>query len=253
MSSILTLENVSFAYHQDTPALRGVTFNIEEGEFIGIIGPNGGGKTTLLKLILGFLKPISGKILVLGKPPSQTKEQLSYVPQTLQFDRHFPISVLDLVLAGRLSHLPWYGQYSKEDLEVALESLEKVGLQNFRERAFGTLSSGQAQRALIARALASKPKLLLLDEPTASVDAHSEAEIQKILKSLSGSITIMMVTHNLKTIINHIQRVICVQGEASILKPEEVCEHFTLGVYHPTSTTLVNNLPQRSQRKNGEI
>lgn len=237
MPPVLEFEEVSFTY-QDTPALRNATFSVEAGEFIGVIGPNGGGKTTLLKIILGFLKPTSGKVLVFGLPPSQAREQVAYVPQTMRFDRHFPISVLELVLLGRLSHLPWYGKYSQQDIQIAQEALEQVGLANFQQRSFGTLSSGQAQRALIARALASRPKLLLLDEPTASVDAQSESEIQQLLKSLSGSITMLMVTHNLRTIIDDVRRVICVQGEVFSLKPAEVCEHFAFGVYHPPLVKL---------------
>ncbi len=110
--------------------------------------------------------------------------------------------------------------------------MEKVGLQDFQHRSFGTLSTGQAQRALIARALASEPELLLLDEPTASVDAQSEADIHEILKSLRKSMTLLMVTHDLKVIINDVQNVLCVQGQVLPLKPEEVCEHFAFGLYH---------------------
>lgn len=236
---ILSLENVDFSYN-GTPVLRGVTFQIRQGEFVGFIGPNGGGKTTLFKLILGFLKPTSGKIQVFGKPPQNARSQLAYVPQILRFDRHFPISVLELVLLGRLSRLSWFGKYNQADYQAAQDALEKVGLASFQHRAFGTLSTGQAQRALIARALASEPELLLLDEPTASVDAKSEADIHDILKSLSQSITLLMVTHDLKTIINDVQRVICVQGQALLLKPEEVCEHFAFGLYH---TPLVQVKP----------
>ena len=231
MTSVVSFDHVSFAY-QDSLVLKEVSFAVEEGEFVGVIGPNGGGKTTLLKLILGFLRPTSGNVQVFGKPPQSALQQLAYVPQTVRFDRQFPISVMELVLSGRLSRLPWYGAFSKEDNDAALHALELVGLVEFRGCAFGTLSGGQAQRALIARALVSEPKLLLLDEPTASVDSQAEADIYAILDALRGKMTILMVTHDLRAAIDRVQKVICVQGSVITLKPEEVCEHFAIGLYH---------------------
>ncbi|HRD55541.1 MAG TPA: ABC transporter ATP-binding protein [Parachlamydiaceae bacterium] len=225
------LKDLSFAY-QDSLVLKNVSFQINKGEFLGIIGPNGGGKTTLLKLLMGFLKPLSGEIQIFGNEPKNALNCIAYVPQTARFDRQFPISVMELVLLGRLSKLPWYGQYSKADKEKAVEALEKVGLLHLSDASFGTLSGGQAQRALIARALVSEPKLLLLDEPTASVDIQAEAEIYQILQSLKGKMTIMMVTHDLGAAINLVKRVILVQGTAAVLDPKEICEHFAVGLYH---------------------
>lgn len=231
MEPIVKLENVSFAY-QDEPVLKEVSFSIFPGEFVGLIGPNGGGKTTLLKLILGFLKPTAGKISVFGRPVAELNGQIAYVPQNLRFDRQFPISVMELVLSGRLSRLPWHGIYSEADHLAAKEALKKVNMLSFAVHSFGNLSGGQAQRALIARALASEPKLLLLDEPTASVDSQAQSEIYSILKGLQGTMTIMMVTHDLNIAIELVQRVLCVQGSVMPLLPQEVCEHFALGLYH---------------------
>lgn len=237
----VTFDHVSFAYH-DSLVLKDASFCVHEGEFTGIIGPNGGGKTTLLKLILGFLKPTLGHIKVFGKPPQEALQQLAYVPQTMQFDREFPISVNELVLSGRLSRLPWYGTYSAADHAATDKALAMVNLQNFKHCAFGTLSGGQAQRALIARALVSDPKLLLLDEPTASVDSQAEADIYEILNELRGKMTILMVTHDLRAAINTVQSVICVQNTVISLKPEEVCEHFALGLYHAPLIKMGNSL-----------
>lgn len=230
MSAVL-LEKVSFSY-QETLILRNISFAIRPGEFIGMIGPNGGGKTTLLKLIMGFIKPLSGRISIFGQAPASAQQQIAYVPQSLRCDKHFPISVLELVMSGRLAHLPWYGIFSKADKDAALNALDLVGMADFQDRSFGNLSGGQAQRALIARALASEPQLLLLDEPTASVDAQAESDIYAILKQLQGKITIIMVTHNLQAAIELVGRVVCVQQTAVILRPQEVCEHFALGLYH---------------------
>lgn len=229
--SVINFEHVSFAY-EDSFVLKDVSFQIHEGEFVGIIGPNGGGKTTLLKLMMGFLKPSCGEIKIFHKAPQAALKYLAYVPQKVRFDAMFPISVMELVLSGRLFCLPWYGVYSKMDKMKALEALEKVGLAHLQNHAFGTLSGGQAQRALIARALVSEPKILALDEPTASVDNRAEADIYQILEKLKGEMTIVMVTHDLGAVVNNLQRVILVQGSAITLNPEEVCEHFAVGLYH---------------------
>lgn len=231
MEAVVAIKNLSFAY-PDISVLKEISFEVEPGQFIGIIGPNGGGKTTLLKLILGFLKPNTGSIQVFGQPPIAARQSISYVPQQLRFDKQFPISVMELVLQGRLSHLSWYGYFSKGDKQIGLEALEKVGLADLQDRPFGSLSGGQAQRALIARALASQPRLLILDEPTASVDAKAESDIYEILKKLQGDITILIVTHNLQAAIELVEKVICVQHTAFMLNPQQVCEHYALGLYH---------------------
>jgi zinc transport system ATP-binding protein len=242
--SVVEIDHLNFSY-QDFAVLQNVSINVKAGEFVGIIGPNGGGKTTLLKIIMGFLKPTSGKIQLFGASPTNVLSKISYVPQTGRFDKEFPISVLEVVLLGRLSHLPWYGKFCKKDEEIALESLRKVGMLGFEKRSFGTLSGGQAQRVLIARALASNPQLLLLDEPTASVDSRAQSEIYALLEGLKGMMTIMMVTHDLSVAINIVQKVICVQNTVKTLNPQEVCEHFALGLYH---APLINKL-ESSQRE----
>jgi zinc transport system ATP-binding protein len=231
MAKMIECENLSFFY-DDIPILKDISFTVESGEYIGIIGPNGGGKTTLLKLIMGFLSATSGTLTLSGLSPQQARSEIGYVPQAMRFDRQFPISVFELVLSGRLSRLPWYGIYSNEDYEIASETIEQLGLTKFQHAAFGTLSGGQAQRALIARALVSQPKLLLLDEPTANVDAQAESEIYGLLKELRGKMTILMVTHDLSTAIDQVQRVLCVQHTLISLLPQNVCEHFALGLYH---------------------
>lgn len=234
----VNFDDVTFFY-EDTPVLKDVNFSIEEGSFVGMIGPNGGGKTTLLKLLMGFLKPTRGSISIFGNPPSYGKQEIAYVPQSLRYDKQFPISVMELVLGGRLAHLPWYGVFSKEDIEAAIQALERVNMSQFKDRGFGTLSGGQAQRALIARALASNPKLLLLDEPTANVDANAEHDIYDILKKLQGYMTILMVTHDLNTAIHLFDKVLCVQHTCTVLDPQQVCEHFAIGLYHPP---LIKNI-----------
>lgn len=242
MQPAVTFDHVFFSYTDSLPVIEDANFSIVPGEFVGIIGPNGGGKTTLLRLVMGFLAPSSGKITIYGATTSHAQRHLGYVPQSMRFDKQFPISVMELVLQGRLSRLPWYGSYSKHDVDKALQAIELVGLTDFKDRAFGTLSGGQAQRALIARALAGDPELLILDEPTANVDAKVEEEIYDILENLRGKITILMVTHNLRTALELVDRVLCVERTVTPLQPDQVCLHFTQGLYH----TLVN--PPRRPR-----
>jgi zinc transport system ATP-binding protein len=228
---IIEAENLYFSY-ADEGILKNVSLSISKGEFIGIIGPNGGGKTTFLKLLMGLLKPTSGKLLIDGLIPKVARTKIAYVPQVLRVDRQFPISILELVLGGKISTTPWWKSFSEQDKNEALEVIKKVGLLDLKDRAFGTLSGGQAQRALIARAMVSKPEILLLDEPTASVDAKAEAEIYDLLRELKKKCTILMVTHDLKAIMNEIDRVFCIQREVIDLNKDQVCEHFAIGLYH---------------------
>ena len=229
--NVIEVEHLSFAYNEGD-VLTDICFTVGEGEFVGLFGPNGGGKTTLLSLLMGFLKPSRGHIRIFGKSPVLARSQIAWVPQTFHFDRHFPISVEEVVLGGRLAHLSWLGRFSPNDFAAVHTALKKVGMEPFLRAPFATLSGGQAQRVLIARALASNPTLLLLDEPTASVDYAAQAEIYRLLKSLKGEITVVMVTHDLNTAVAYVDKVFCVQKTLIPMSPEKVCEHFALGLYH---------------------
>lgn len=232
MKQAISVKDISFGYKKNELVLKNVSFDVTEGEFIGLIGPNGGGKTTLLKLLMGFIQPSSGTISIFSKPASSHPNGIGYVPQALHYDRNFPISVIDLVLGGRLSHLGWTGRFSQEDKDAAYNALVEVNLKDFANKSFGTLSGGQAQRALIARALATEPKILLLDEPLSAVDARAEADINEVLQRIRSHLTILMVTHDIQAIIKQVKRVLCVQTNVISLAPNQVCEHFALGLYH---------------------
>jgi zinc transport system ATP-binding protein len=166
---VLELSGVSFAY-RDEPVLEDVSLRVSEGDYLALLGPNGGGKTTLLKLVLGLLRPGAGTVRVLGDPPARMRGQIGYVPQHAGFDLDFPIRVQDVVLMGRLPDRPLLGGHRDEDHDAALRALEQVELRSRAEHPVGRLSGGQLQRLLIARALVLEPRLLLLDEPTASLD-----------------------------------------------------------------------------------
>ena len=229
--SVIQADNLSFTYGANR-VLRNVSFTVEKGEFVGIIGPNGGGKTTLLYLLMSFLKPDSGSLEVLGSSPKQARKKIGWVPQNFLYDRHFPITVLEVVLMGRLADKSLGERYEKADHEAALHALERLNMSEYRNMSLAELSSGQAQRVFIARALASQPQLLLLDEPTSSIDMASQEEVYKILKGLKEEMTIMMVTHDLRAVSHYVGKIFCVQREMSVMSSEEVCEHFAMGLYH---------------------
>lgn len=192
-----------------------------------MIGPNGGGKTTALQLMLGFLSPKKGKVTV-----QAPLTKIGYVPQTNACDKAFPISVLEVVCMGSLSELKWWGVFPKETKMRALKLLEDLGCKGLEKRPFGSLSGGQAQKVLIARSLMCDPEILLLDEPTANIDAQSEHSIFAYLKTFQGKKTILIVTHNFDAIMKNVERVLCFQQEVSSMNPQDVCKHFTLGMYH---------------------
>lgn len=231
-TSAILIHDLSFGY-PDCPVLTHLSLSVEQGEFIGIIGPNGGGKTTLLHLLMGFLRPELGSILLDGLPPKRRREEIGFVPQHFQYDRQFPITVLEVVLMGRLSAAPRFGGYSKEDRAVAYEALERVTMRPAASSLFAELSAGQSQRVLLARALASKPRYLFLDEATANVDPATQENLYRLLRELKEQMTILLVTHDLKTALSSVDRMLLVQGDATLLSKEQVCEHFALGLYHP--------------------
>jgi zinc transport system ATP-binding protein len=207
--------------------------NVEKGAFVGIFGPNGGGKTTLLMLILGLLTPLDGSIKLLDMRPAEACSKIGYVPQMRRFDKQFPISVLEVVLQGCLADYRGWGSFSAQAKERAYAALEKVGLEDKAHSAFGALSGGQIQRMLIARALASEPEMLLLDEATVGIDPDALAQIYHFLLGLKGKITILLVTHELQKIAGDMDQLFCIDRSVTPYTPAQICQHFALGLYHP--------------------
>lgn len=199
---------LSFRYGKER-VLEEVDFVLHERESLCVIGPNGGGKSTLLKLFLGLLEPLEGTIRIFGKPAVEARPEIGYVPQAMQFDRLFPISVLEVVLMGRLDRVG-VGRFSARCREAARAALGEVGLADLASRPFSDLSGGQRQRVLIARALACEPKMLLLDEPTANVDLAVEEQLLDSLERLRESMTILLVTHDLDLVSRIGDSVLCV-------------------------------------------
>lgn len=209
MQKIVSLDQVYFAYDQRA-VLEDITLEVEEGDFLAVVGPNGGGKTTLLRLILGRLAPVSGSVKVLGQPPRTVRSRIGYVPQHGEFARDFPVTVKDVVLMGRIKPESLFPRCSAADLEAAIQAMQSVSILELADRRFGTLSGGQKQRVLIARALSSNPSLLLLDEPTASVDSRVEKDIYELLRDLNKRMTIIMVSHDLGFVSSYVNKVACV-------------------------------------------
>lgn len=210
--SIVEINACDFSFEKEA-VLKDVNISIPHGDFVAIIGPNGGGKTTLLKLILGLLKPTNGHILVDGKPPQKASRSIGYVPQNVHINRSFPITALDVVLMGMINNETLSDKNSKGAHIEALMALERMEMKDYAARKIGTLSGGQRQRVFIARALVSGPKLLLLDEPTASIDAKGQADFYRLLKELNTDITILLVSHDLLLISNYVKSVACVNKQ----------------------------------------
>ena len=219
-SQVIELEDVCFGYeHQEV--LHNISLTLEEGQFAVMVGPNGGGKTTLLRLILGLLTPRYGRVRLFGQAPVLTRRLVGYVPQSLHYDAHFPASVEDVVLMGRVErHL--FGPYRRADRTAAASALEQVGLGGYGRRPFRALSGGERQRVLMARALASEPQLLLLDEPGANLDLNSSRQVYELLRELNRRVTILLVSHNLKVVASYVSHVICVNRTADMHRIDDV-------------------------------
>lgn len=217
LQAAITLRDVNFSYAR-APILERVELQINEGEFLGIVGPNAGGKSTLLKLILGLLEPQSGHIRVLGKRPLEARQLLGYVPQYPSFPRDFPITVEQAVMLGRMgarSRRNWLGTlspggYDKVDRLLTCQALAEVEADDLANCELGSLSGGQLQRVLLARALVGEPRILLLDEPTANIDQRLESDIFDLLTRLNARMTILVVSHDIGFISSYVTRVACI-------------------------------------------
>ena len=221
-SPIVEIRACDFAYRSSEPVLENVNLTVDEGEFASIIGPNGGGKTTLVRLILGLLAPQRGSVTLFGGNPARTRLAAGYVPQQVRSDRLFPISVLGVVLTGRLGYeappdAPWderirrvFFRYTRADADAARRALERMGLSGFEKKAFGDLSGGERQRALIARAIVSSPRLLILDEPTNNMDPKGTEILYSLLEKENRRTTILIVSHDLGVVSRYVRSAICV-------------------------------------------
>jgi zinc transport system ATP-binding protein len=229
-NSIVEIKNIWFAYNGQT-VLEDVSLDIRQGDFIAMIGPNGGGKTTLLKLMLGLLRPNKGAIRVLGDPTAKASHHIGYVSQDVHINRSFPITAIDVVLMGKLEPGKRWAKSSVQDRTDALDALERMEIADYASSKIGELSGGQRQRVFIARALVTQPKVLLLDEPTASIDAKGQAEFYRLLKELNKDITILVVSHDLVAISTYVKSVACVNKRLHYHHQAEITEEMLEEMY----------------------
>ncbi|MBB6632983.1 metal ABC transporter ATP-binding protein [Cohnella thailandensis] len=228
----LAVENLTVAYRKK-PVVRGVTFEAAEGELIGIIGPNGAGKSTLIKAILGLVPSLEGDVRIYGRPYGQQRKRVGYVPQRESVDWDFPTHALDVVTMGRYGHLGMFKRPGKQEKEIALDCLDKVGMAGFANRQISQLSGGQQQRVFLARALAQDAELYFMDEPFAGVDAATEKAIITLLGELKRQgKTVLVVHHDLATVADYFDSVLLINGEKI--------------AYGPTASTFTPELLHRT-------
>lgn len=238
-SNLLSLNAISAAY-SGKPVLWDASFDINSEDFIGVIGPNGGGKTTLLRIILGLIKPIKGSI-----SRNINKDDIGYLPQINQFDAQFPITVKNVVLSGLSSGLNLNSRIKTESLNKLNNILTDVGIVELRDRPIGELSGGELQRTMLARAIISSPKLLILDEPNTYVDNRFEHELYRILTKLNQKIAILLVSHDVGTISPYIKSIACVNGSFHY-HPSNIITNEQLQVYNcPIELVTHGPVPHR--------
>lgn len=213
---VIEIDNLDFRFNSGPRVLEEVNLRIADGDFASVIGPNGGGKTTLVKLILGLHTPTTGSIRVFGTTPLKARPRIGYMPQHAMMDPRFPVRALDVVMMGRLGRGLTIGSYTSKDRRAALEALAQVGLEDAGGTAFSDLSGGQRQRVLLARALVTDPDMLVLDEPAAGLDHKVELDFFDLLKDLNQRLTVILVSHDLGFVATFVRTVICVHRRVDV-------------------------------------
>ncbi|MBA7486287.1 Manganese transport system ATP-binding protein MntB [subsurface metagenome] len=246
---VVKLEDV-WVFYDGMPALEGINLSINQGDFLGIIGPNGGGKTTLLKVILGLVKPSRGRVKVLGTSPDRGRRSVGYVSQYSLFDRDFPISVWDVVLMGRLERAGLFKRYGEGDRTAAIQTLQTVGMLDLKDQQIGKLSGGQLQRVFIARALLTEPRLLLLDEPMASVDTVMQTEFYELLERLKQRMAIVLVSHDIGAVSVYVDKIACLNHQLFYHGSKEISPEVLEATYKcPVQMIAHGAVPHRVLRE----
>ena len=249
---VIEIKDLWFSFHNHT-VLTDVNLTIQEKDFLAVIGPNGGGKTTLIKIMLGLLPPDRGTVRIFGKSPDSISHRVGYVPQDINFNRNFPISTLDVVYMGRLRMTNSHIRHNRQDQISAREALEKLGMWKYRSVRIDELSGGQRQRVFIARALVTKPELLFLDEPTSSIDAQGQSDLYALLKELNQNITIVVVSHDVMLISSYIKSVVCVNQRVFFHDHAEITSEMLEMAYHCPVDLIAHGLPHRVFRKHKDL
>ena len=248
---VVEVSDVSVSLRDQT-ILEDVTLLVEQGDYLALLGPNGGGKTTLLRVILGLLEPDRGRVRVFGETPQRARARVGYVPQRANFDLDFPIRVLDVVLMGRLAASGRLRRFGADDHSRARAALDRVEMGHLTKRPIGALSGGELQRVLIARALAVEPKLLLLDEPTASLDERMGRSIWELLEELSRDAAIVLVSHDIGAISQHVRSVACLNRRLFAHPSKELTGEILEATYGCPVELLAHGHPHRVLPPHGD-
>jgi len=213
MDTIIKADKVNFSYNKQNNVLTDVSFEIDKNDFIGLIGPNGGGKSTLLKIILGLLQQDNGSLKVFNEGNKEARSKIGYVPQYSKIDLDYPISVWEVVMSGFLGNKKIGSRFDKKEKYKAEDVLKNLNLFQLKDAAIGELSGGQRQRIMIVRALVREPKLLLLDEPTNNIDEASGRDLYELLHELNKTMAIITVSHDVDVISRHVKRIFCLNNK----------------------------------------
>ena len=240
----IEVKNVNFRY-EDTLVLEDINFKVEQNDFVGIIGPNGGGKTTFIKILIGLLKPETGSVKIFEEAVKKISKFVGYVPQSFNFDVDFPISVKEAVAIGRLNTGKLFPRTSLQDEEIVKQCLSKVDMLQFENELVGNLSGGQKQRVMIARALSVKPKILILDEPTASIDSKAGKNFYDLLSELNKDMTIIMVSHDIGVVSQYVKKIACLNKQLVFHNSKEISREMLEDTYQCPVDLIAHGLPHR--------
>ena len=240
-----------WVFRGEHAVLEDIHLDLEAGDFLGLIGPNGGGKSTLLKVMLGLIKPDRGEARIFGLPPAAARGGVGYLPQKTVFDHSFPVKVLDVVLMGRFSRSGLLHRYGRDDREAALRALQAVGMAGRAGREIGALSGGEQQRIFVARSLVSDPRLLLLDEPTSGVDSAQQKEFYDLLCHLNRdlSIAIVLVSHDVTAISTYVSKIACLNQRLYYHGSKELTSDEIEKAYGCPVEMIAHGTPHRVLRK----
>ncbi|MBU2490903.1 MAG: ABC transporter ATP-binding protein [Proteobacteria bacterium] len=242
---VIEISGVNFSFN-GRAVLEDVNISIRKREFLAVIGPNGGGKTTLIKIIAGLLTPRTGTVRVFGLSPAKAAPRIGYMPQDLGMGDDFPVTVEQVALMGRMSRRGFLrSRYDREDKKAVAEALELTGMKDLAREKVGRLSGGQRQRLFIARALAGEPEMLLLDEPTSNVDPEGQTRMYSLLRDLNETMTIVVVSHDLMVLSSYVNSVACVSTSVHHHDAAEVTQEMLEGAYHCPVDLIAHGLPHR--------
>lgn len=241
---VISIRNMWAGYEREQ-VLVDINLEVYEGDYIGLIGPNGGGKTTLIRVLLGLLTPTRGEVRIMGRPVQEGRREVGYVPQVVEFDREFPVSVWDVARMGRLGQRRLLQRYNSRDNEIVAGALRQVEMFDLRQRPIGELSTGQRQRVYLARALATQPKILLLDEPTSSVDPQVSKDIYELLKQLNEQVTILLISHDMSAVSSYVKTVGCLNRRLYYHGGQQITAEMLELAYQCPIDLIAHGVPHR--------